>query len=124
VGVLKERKKWESAEERKVHLTTGERDLLSSVLLRAVLDYIRSSPLAIDPKWQRDAKQWFDSEERTPFSFIWVCEHLDLEPAEILKLIESFVKDDIKIKPRGSRHRRGVFVLVEKTLQFDIYTRI
>lgn len=67
---------------------TPERRLLLAILERAILDYVGN-----DVREFEHAEQWlFGDAPRTNldhFSFQWVCEQLDLDPARISKKIRS-----------------------------------
>jgi hypothetical protein len=67
---------------------TPERRLLLAILERAILDYVGN-----DAREVQEAEEWLfgDSEGdgRTQFSFGWLCEQLDLDPAKISRHIRS-----------------------------------
>ena len=66
---------------------TGERRLLVAVLARAIYDYrvfyLGKRGSKKDREWGEDAKEWLFSKEKGPFSFLWVCDVLELKPSEI-----------------------------------------
>jgi hypothetical protein len=57
-------------------------------LVAALLDDVflcretRSTSKRAFKQWQQDAR-WIASERDEPFSFIWCCEHLNLDPAVV-----------------------------------------
>jgi hypothetical protein len=81
---------------------TPERNLLMSMLERAILDYVGNDAKDVD-----QATEWIfgtdlESVEAnegslTPFSFIWTCRELDLDP--------KFVSETIKAMPRRGKNR-------------------
>lgn len=58
----------------------AERQLIASVLTRALMDL--SGP---NQREREDAFDWIWSEERTAFTFIWVCESIGLNAKELLR---------------------------------------
>lgn len=56
-----------------------ERRLLGAILQRAFVDAI-SSTASPD---RREARGWLISDSTHPFSFLWICLILDLDPARI-----------------------------------------
>lgn len=68
---------------------TPERELLAGVLDRAIRD---ASGLGWDcDRWiQESALEWFDSKSLEPFSFLWICSHLDLCPVRLRRAPELF----------------------------------
>jgi len=62
----------------------AERDLWASVFLQAIDDLTKTKgpkPRAI----QDAAHRWFESRSAEPRTFLWVCSHLNLDPAAVLK---------------------------------------
>jgi len=73
-------------------IDTPEKILLYELLLRAIWD--ATKPLYMkfqNAKIKLDAREWFESKSRLPFSFLWVCEHLSSEPCEFKTLILNVV---------------------------------
>jgi len=73
-------------------IDTPEKILLYELLLRAIWD--GTKPLYMkfqNAKIQLDAREWFESRSRLPFSFLWVCEHLSSEPKYFSNLILDIV---------------------------------
>lgn len=70
-----------------------ERSLLVAVLERAVFDFVGHKKSA-----REDAAEWIfgDYDNNEPFSFNWVCSHLDMHPADVLHQIK-------QMKPRGTQ---------------------
>ena len=60
----------------------SERDLWASVLLQAI-DDLTEGPEFLQAKAQR----WFESRSEEPRTFRWVCHHLNLDSAAVLKRI-------------------------------------
>jgi hypothetical protein len=65
-----------------------ERRLLLAILERAILDYVGN-----DPREIQEAEEWlFNSQEcgvKGQFSFVWLCEQLDLDHKRIAKKIRA-----------------------------------
>ncbi len=92
---------------------TPERNLLMSMLERAILDYVGN-----DQKDLKQAEEWlFGSEKNTendndaeplaPFSFAWTCKELDLDP--------TFVSNTIKAMPRRGKNRVAPWYFTKHT---------
>lgn len=60
-----------------------ERRLLTAVLERAILDLNHS-----DSCVRKSAELWFESQdsEEVPFSYKYICDHLDLDCSKVIKL--------------------------------------
>jgi len=67
---------------------TPERRLLLAILERAILDYVGN-----DAREVQEAEEWLfgcsENAARNQFSFIWLCEQLDLDPARIASHIKA-----------------------------------
>jgi len=66
----------------------AERDLWSAVFLQAIDDLTETKgpkPRAI----QDAAHRWFESRSAEPRTFLWVCSHLNLDPAAVLERIST-----------------------------------
>jgi hypothetical protein len=64
----------------------AERDLWTAVFLQAIDDLTGTkgpNPRAI----QKAAQRWFESTSEEPRAFLWLCIHLNLDPAAVLKSI-------------------------------------
>jgi hypothetical protein len=72
---------------------TPERNLLMATLERAILDYVGNQEAEANA-----AEEWIFADEGAEsytndlFTFGWVCEHLDLEPAKIADVIRNMPK--------------------------------
>ena len=71
-------------------LRTSVKNLALAILLQALRDLLAPSKSGKENRnnwggWQRDAQEWFFSEERTPGSFYWVCEVSNIGSWRILK---------------------------------------
>lgn len=60
----------------------SEKKLLVALLCRAVIDITDPDTSCFDDKggWLADAYRWISADESNPFTFKWVCEHLELDP--------------------------------------------
>jgi hypothetical protein len=64
---------------------TPERNLLAAMLRRALFDFTNGSS-----EEQVAATEWFfDGLTHEPFSFAWVCTHLNLDPESIQKRMKT-----------------------------------
>ena len=65
-----------------------ERRLLLAILERAILDYVGNEPEEVEA-----AEAWLfenlDEPQNEEFSFPWVCEHLDLNMADVAQMIRA-----------------------------------
>lgn len=71
-------------------LEPSVKKLALAILLRALRDLLAPSKSGKENRsnwegWQRDAQEWFFSEETTPGSFYWVCEVSNIGSWRILK---------------------------------------
>ncbi len=66
--------------------------LLVAVLARAACDYVSVST-SKEKYAKRDAYFWLTSPEECEWSYLWVCEHLDICPHRVLKTILSFTPE-------------------------------
>ena len=93
-------------ESREGHLT-GTRALMLAVLEDAIRSYLGSTPLLA-----ADAECWFMSSQRhSPFSFLVICEVLDLDASAVRKTILQMKKDRVsprKALPRVRNNARSV----------------
>ena len=60
----------------------GIRQLLASILIRTMLDLKGQTVIANweSPATVIQARAWVSCDSNEPFSFKWICEHLDLDP--------------------------------------------
>jgi hypothetical protein len=72
-----------------------EKKLLLAVLARALSDTL------LDGETRRAASLWLSSDDEDKFSFLWICEHLDLDPAY---LIESWAQHQTNPRRRTLRN--------------------
>jgi len=66
-----------------------EKALLAAVLQRAIVDLLRPLPQVDNPLERKRIRCWFLSRGRDPFSFLWICEELDLNPALLIQRFSS-----------------------------------
>jgi hypothetical protein len=64
--------------------------LLYAILDRAIKDANGSTQIGadLDRQEQFKAKRWLKSESIKPFSFLWVCDLLEIEPKRIFRLVK------------------------------------
>lgn len=74
-----------------------EKGMLMGIVKRAISDVNRDNLLYqgadIGAKQTEDyycrlAEIWFLSKDKQPWSFLWVCEELDINPKDVLKLLK------------------------------------
>jgi hypothetical protein len=61
----------------------GTRGLCAAILLQAVADARRGGRL------QKDALAWIDFDQGGPFTFRWMCDHIDIDPAMVRKAAQN-----------------------------------
>lgn len=70
--------------------TDPERSLLAAILARAILDATGNLQIGGEKsnghKWE--SKRWIAKNTNRPFTFIWICHSLNLEPQKIRHFIE------------------------------------
>jgi hypothetical protein len=89
------------------------RNLLSSMLDVAIDDALKRPPkVRLTPRHKREsrcgkalnriaqARNWIFSNARTPFSFLWTCEHLEINP--------DLVRERVRSESPYNRNIRGV----------------
>jgi len=92
-----------------------DRALLAAVLSRAINDAIadpKNADAMCSQVHRREAEQWlFESVEITPFSFLWLCDNLDLDAhaiqrrcAELISIRESLTGAARKRKSKWARY--------------------
>lgn len=57
--------------------------LLAAVLMRAICD-AHGMVGGLSKAQRRVAKEWFRNPDDSPFSFVWICEMLNLKPENVL----------------------------------------
>lgn len=62
-----------------------EKKLLVAILQRSILD-LNCGGHQGD---RRDAREWFESGCNKPYSFNWICDHLDISPEGFLNKLDS-----------------------------------
>ncbi len=80
-----------------------ERRLLLAILERAILDYVGN-----DPREIQGSSDWLfsdDGENGREFTFVWVCEQLELDPKTIA--------DCIQAMPKRGNHRIAPWYLTK-----------
>jgi hypothetical protein len=66
----------------------GERKLLCAIIEQAYMDATGRG------RQKRDAEEWLNSKRNYPFSFIWICHHLQIDPSIIRRNINSRAKNN------------------------------
>jgi hypothetical protein len=56
--------------------------LLAAILWRAIIDYSESR-YELDDYSVFNSRAFFNCRECVPFSFLWICEHLEIEPTAL-----------------------------------------
>lgn len=78
-----------------------EHELIFAIIQRALNDLVGEAV--------RDANLWLRSESQEPWSFLWCCEQIDLQPeivAQVAKKITSGYQPKRYQRKRGTRHSR------------------
>ena len=77
-----------------------ERNLLAAVLARAICDAFGSAHC--DRHEIRSARQWLFGQlaPKRPFSFAWVCLHLDLDPISLQESLRTYEGNPDEIQER------------------------
>ena len=86
-----------------------EKMLCMAVLQRAILDYLELSMSSEQGKNRKEdrvyyrgtAVRWFLDDECDPFSFCWVCEHLDIDTDFIRRFLYVAKKSDSRYFKTG-----------------------
>jgi hypothetical protein len=59
-----------------------ERSLWTAVLTQAVIGLTNANKHRFEIRTlQHFARLWFESDDHEPRSFLWICDHLDLDPS-------------------------------------------
>ena len=66
----------------------AERDLWTAVFLQAIDDLTDTKGPNPRPL-QKAAQRWFESRSAEPRTFLWVCSHLNLDPAAVLEKLST-----------------------------------
>lgn len=89
-----------------------ERRLLWAILHRAVWDALGLSIGSSDTPQAvlREVRAWFRTNKKTPFSYLWICQTLEIDPARLRKLISGHAKVERAQKGR-IRHNMSCFTI-------------
>jgi hypothetical protein len=108
---------------------SGEVALLYAVLERAILDRCGDPdcyrafhrPMSFVEK--RDLDRWFLAwEEEGPhpeFSFPWICEHLNLDPARVVKVLQNLIAKPHLVKRTQIRNERVLSAVLSACTPMD-----
>ncbi len=78
----------------------GERKLLCAVIEQAYMDATaQRGQKAI----KADAKRWLDSEDNYPFSYIWICEILHIDPSIVRRAVKSTAENNVDHNPSAAK---------------------
>ena len=67
---------------------TPEHRLLIAIVERSYRDLSLPISGALSPSELLDSKRFFSSFSFKPFSYRWICQHLDVDPDELYKRLE------------------------------------
>lgn len=107
-----------------------EKKLLYAIIERAVLDFQGRNATDLEGRYHmRRADAWLfywrKGDEREPFTFPWVCLHLDLCPSELTrklrKLIQSSAKFDPYTKLGQQRVADAIEHVAESATEREVY---
>ena len=76
--------------------------LLGAILHRAVRDALGWFDVDTHEgeRPKESARQWLNIVDNRPWSFLWICEHINIEPESILKKIrQEILNNDLGITP-------------------------
>ncbi len=86
---------------------TPEKELCRAIIERA-FDDLRSKNRAI----VKDARKWFEADDRNPFSYFWLCEYLQVDAVKLYRHgahKKDYVKTShmvVKHRPAGMKYQR------------------
>lgn len=86
---------------------TGERALLQAVLEEALQSVRNTKNVPNCIRRQREAADWFVSQSTEPFSFIWICHHLNIDPDLIRSKLKPTIEKAIEEYDQLSQHARS-----------------
>lgn len=76
---------------------SGEKRLLVGILVQAIKDAFLLKDRAI----KREAKRWFASNSFCPFSYLWLCQKLDIDEYD-----ERVVLEKLKVEVNKMRYAK------------------
>lgn len=85
--------------------------LAAAVLERAVLDYLQQRGVH-----KAHTVAWFASSSDQPYSFLWLCEHLEIDAARVKKLLDRVTVDPSIVRNIAPRTKFG---FIRKLLDKD-----
>ncbi len=68
----------------KMETSIGEKKLLCAVIEQAYMD---ATGQGCGKRFMMDAQEWLKSDGDSPFSYIWICEELQIDPSIIRRAI-------------------------------------
>ncbi len=84
--------------------TIPEKRLLYQILFQAIVDYLEPESY-LGRCWAEDkqasAKKWLFDNGNQPFSFLWICDHLEVRPDIILDNIKT---EGFKLRLHALKH--------------------
>lgn len=85
-----------------------ERRLIAAVIQRTLLD-LRPYDIS-EKKDSFKARSWFASQSQEPFSFLWCCDELRIEPQEVLQIADAIlagqdISHSLKYRHRASTRK-------------------
>jgi hypothetical protein len=93
----------------------GERKLLCAIIEQACKDATGQGK--DQGALMADAQRWLNSEHNYPFSYIWICDQLQLDPSIIRQGVKSMVENKARWRKRGWIMR----VLAEEKTSFPLH---
>lgn len=95
-----------SAEDSPEGVSAEERLLLAVIQIAASdalgVGVLPNSDPGVRRKLKQEARAWLADENHSdPFSFVWICHHLNISPGKIRSNIEQAESKNIKRSPRG-----------------------
>jgi hypothetical protein len=83
-----------------------ERELWVNVLLQATLDVAGKGNGDQRAQLQQSTRAWFASNQKTPGSFLWVCDRLELNPEWIRRGLNKPISIDATRRDMRAEQRR------------------
>jgi hypothetical protein len=89
-----------------------EHNLLLAIVERAILDYVGKAKTQTHHR--REAEKFFYCNERIPFSFRWICDHLPFDPEWFYRVIMTHVVREAEERRKEKVARRCGSVAIWK----------
>jgi abortive infection bacteriophage resistance protein len=89
-------------------ISWNERELLSEIVIQAWDDITKGRNSQTSTKNKREALAWFLSKKTGQFTFLGICEIINIEPTPIITNMKQFLEDQASKRiAKKERHARG-----------------